>query len=313
MILNTYLLSPHSIFVLWLMYCLISAPLVYLMMLLIPSRLRPLSMYPFLFFYLLAISIFIFGLLIVLVLIGILHYQHPPKKKSKRLISVDYPDFQQAPKAEMISYGEGSGLKIIKDPHLPKGLRQNILIAINKFESKNVNKINSMALSDNEDEIRLYAHSLIEQQERKLTSIAQKLLQDLAKTENVIYQAYLKKQVAEVLWEQIYKYLVSGEVRVITLKKIKRYAHEALHVFSDDIALSLLLTKIAMQEFNLSEAKQWLKLAISSKAPDYKVLALWAEIEYLEGNYSKIQDILSRIHNKGIFALQPIISFWTTS
>ncbi|VEG90302.1 hypothetical protein [Legionella spiritensis] len=308
-----YLSHPHNIVPIWLLYSLFCIPLVYIMTALLPHRLKAKPFLPFIFLYVLTISMLFLGVLFVFLLVLVFHYQKPLKSNIRPWITVDYPDYQRSPQSERIVYGEGSGFKLIKEHVLPKSVRQKVLVAINQFDSKNVNKINSLALSDDLDEIRLYAHSLIEKQERKLLSLIKSYTLELEKTDDSLIQAQLKKQIAEALWEGVYKYLVINENLAMTLDKIKLYATEALEMLPDDMELPLLLTKIALQKSDSREAKSWLKLAIINEAPDYKILAYQAEILYLERNYSNIKPILCACRNKGIFGLQPIISFWTTS
>lgn len=310
--LSNYLFYHHNILPFWLIYSVLCLPLVYLMLILVPFRLRHRPLLPFIFFYALSVSIVIFGIVISFVLIMILHFQKPIRKAQQFLATVDYPDYQRPPQSEMSEFGEGSGFKIVTTENLSKSLRQSMLVAINQFGMTSVNKINYLALSDDIDEISLYAQGLIERQERRLSNLVKSFSQQLEKTKDKKIAAFYKKQIAEVLWEQVYKYLIINENLVVTLNKITRYAREALQNLPDDMELPLLLAKVALRGSNLDEAKEWLKIATINQAPDYKIISNLAEIEYAAGNYSKIRGILSNCQTKGIIGLQPVISFWVT-
>lgn len=310
MLLSKLLAEHHSIFRIWPFYCIICIPLSYFLMLMVPYRLRLRPLFMFLFFYLLCISMFIFGIFISLAVGIILFYQAPVKKDKPFWSSVDYPDYQRSPQSHYTDYGEGAGFKILSTTDSHRLVRQKMLVAVNQLNAKNVRKINSLALSDDVDEVRLYAQSLIEKQERKFSKYITKYSIAMQRAEDPITEANCKKQIAEGLWEQVYKYLVINENLEATLQNIYIYATEALEVLPNDIELPLILAKVALLKSDLKEAKKWLKLAARNEAPDYKILSLLAEMEYLEKNYEAIGSTLKPCQGKELVGLEPIISFW---
>ncbi|WP_141650467.1 hypothetical protein [Legionella massiliensis] len=234
------------------------------------------------------------------------------KKKNIAWSMVDQPDYQRPPVFENTVFGESSGFKIATSANFPKLLRQKLLVAANQFGAKNVNKINALALGDEMDEVRLFAQSLMDKRERSLLNLIKFFLTELSRTEDPIKIAYYKKQIAQIMWEQVYNYLVMNENLRNTLLNIKKNALQALEVLPDDIELPLLLAKVALQQSDIKEAKQWLKLAVENEAPEYKILSCLAEIEYIEKNYSAIKDTLRPCQRKGLISLEPLISFWVT-
>lgn len=310
MLSSDYLLQPHSIFLFWFIYSIICIPIIYFIHLILPSRLRLKPLPLLAFFYLLSISIIFFGVILSLLIALFLRFQKPFEEKTQPWSDVVYPDYQHPPVSSGLNYGEGSGLKIIRTQHLSKSFRQGMLVAINQFESKNVNKINSLALSDDMDEVRLYAQSLIEKQERDISQLIKKFTTNLMDTKDKRIAAYYQKQIAELLWEQVYNYLVANESLTATLHNIKIKAKEALKELPEDMELPLLLTKVALQEDNLNEAKSWLKVAAQNGAPQYKILVMQAELDYLAKDYSKIKETLSPCQNQGLIGIQPLLSYW---
>ncbi|MBA2657875.1 MAG: hypothetical protein H0U70_12975 [Tatlockia sp.] len=312
MLTNSFLFQTHSIFLIWPLYCIICIPLTYLIMLLVPYSMRRKALPVFGLFYLLSISIFIFGIFLALLVSLIFFYQKPLDRKKPFWFSVDYPDYQHPPSTQFLAYGEGSGFNILKSSNSSK-VREKMLVAVNQFDAKSVSKINKLALSDDIDEVRLYAQSLIEKQERQLTRYIKEFSTELEKSEDEITTAYYKKQLAEILWEQVYKYLVVDENLEASLEKIKLYATEAHKVLTDDLELPLILAKIALQQLDYEGARKWLKQAAINEAPDYKIFSILAEIEFSEKNYAAIKKTLTPCVNKEIIGLEPIISFWVTN
>ncbi|MBA2651877.1 MAG: hypothetical protein H0U73_06395 [Tatlockia sp.] len=313
MLASSALLEPHSIFSIWPFYCIICLPLTYFIMLIVPYSMRRKALPVFALFYLLSISIFIFGIIISILLAFIFFYQKPISKKKPFWFTVDYPDYQRPPSTDFLSYGEGSGFQMVRSPSSSNFSREKMLVAVNQFEAKGVSKINTLALSDDMEEVRLYAQSLIEKQERKFSKYIKKFLKELEKSDDVVMTAYYHKQIAEILWEQVYKYLVVDENLEATLEKIKFYAKEAQQVLTDDLELPLILAKINLYQSNYEESRKWLKQAAENEVPDYKIFSILAEIEYNEKNYSAIKNTLTPCLNKEIIGLQPIISFWVTN
>jgi len=308
--LSNSLLHPQSISQWYLLYTVLCFPLSILMVLIVPLRLRIKPLIPFIFFYILSTTVVVFGLLISFVLVFILRFQKPPQRKTKIAETVTYPDYQRSPVTEVVAYGESGGLKIITDSSYPNSIRESMLVAINQYETTSTNKINSAALNDDIDEIRLYAYSLIEKQERQHHILINNFSENLHKTSDLKVAAYYKKQIAEVLWDLVYKYLVTNENLIVTLNKISAYATEALEQIPDDPQLPLLLTKVALRESNLKDAKKWLEKAIDNQSPDYKIISLLAEIKFMEKNYDQIKDVFTNYHSKGIIGLQSVKTFW---
>lgn len=308
--LSNYLLHPQNLSQWLLIYALFCLPLSFLMVLIIPPRLRVRPLIPFVFFYILSTTVVAFGILISFILVIILRCQKPPQKSTKLAETVNYPDYQRSPVNEVVAYGESGGLKIVTNSSYSNSMRESLLVAINQYETTSTNKINAAALSDDIDEIRLYAYSLIERQERKHYILINNFTENLNKTSDPKIAAFYKKQIAEVLWDLVYKYLVTNENLIITLDKIKSYAIEALEYLPNDPQLPILLTKVALRESNIEDARIWLDKAIDNQAPDYKIISLLAEIKYREKKYDQIKEVFSDYHSKGVIGLQAVRTFW---
>jgi polysaccharide biosynthesis protein PelE len=312
MLIFDWLLQPENTGICWLVYSIFCIPLVLLMLWLLPVRFGTSKVCNFIFFYILSFTVFILGIFIAFSLVlGLILVKQFIREKEP-IQTAEYPDYQRSPMSISDTYGEGFGFKVATSGELNKSVRQKMLVAINQFNTSGVNQINSQVLSDDVDEIRLYAKSLIEKQEREISQAIKYFTHKLGTTNDTSITAYYKKQIALVQWEQVYKHLVNNENLFAVLAKIKTLAQEAMSVLSEDMELPLLLAKIALKSNQLDEARKWLCVAAKNSAPEYKIISYLAEIDYLERNFTAIRSVLSSHNNKGIIGLQPIVSFWVT-
>lgn len=310
MLIIDWVLQGNNTSLCWLIYGVLCIPCVYYMLKILPSRYNSSWYFNFIFFSLLSISLFLLGIIIAFIIVLTLYTIKFFEKDKSYIKTADYPDYQHSPSTKLDKYGEGFGFKVTTKDTLPKSVRQKMLVAINQFGTSSVNKINSMVLSDDVDEMRLYAKSLIEKQEREISHSIKQFTQKLHTTKDTHAIAYYKKQIALLLWEQVYKYLVNNENLIAVLDKIEVLVTESMQVLSDDLELPLLRAKIALRNHALVDARKWLLLAEKNHAPDYKIISYLAEIDFLEKKYSNIKNVLGRSNNKGVIGLQPIISFW---
>ena len=309
--LNEWMYNDGTVFLYWLIYSLLCLPVVYILLGLLPVHLHSTKYLNFTFFYLLASSLFVFGILIVFTLLLIFFYLKKTEPEKHTIETANYPDFQQSPTIGQDSYGgEGYGFKVARAGKQPKAIRKKMLIAINQFESSSVNRINTAILSDDVDEIRLYAKSLIEKQERQISHHIKYFTEKLLNATDIKHAAYYKKQKALILWEQVYKDLLSNDNLMAALEKIQVLAKEAFQILIEDVELPILLAKIALKHGAFETAKQWLDVAKKNQAPDYKILSYLTEISFLERNFSYTKQLFRNSDTKGIIGLQPVAAFW---
>lgn len=304
-------LQDSSLYTYWLAYSIICIPVVFLLLILFPQRFKSAWYYNAAFFYVMSAALFIVGLFITCIIIVFLYCLKITAKEKDNVRTAEYPDYQHSQVVNNSVYGEGFGFKVTTNDALPKAMRQKMLVAINQFSSSHVNKINSVVLGDDVDDMRLYAKSLIEKQERKISHLIKYFTAKMEATSDKKLIAFYKKQKALALWEQVYNYLVNNEGLLAVLIKIKTLAYEALDSLPNDMELPLLLARIALRNHELDEAKKWLRVCEKNGTPEYKVISYIAEINYLQRHFSGIKKTLSSEHIKGIIGLQPIVSFWT--
>ena len=302
--------QEHSLWAFCLFYWILCLPIAGLMALALTHSRYNTRRLSFLLFYSLCVSMVGMGVLIACVVCFLIRTQKIIKKKKAYMISAQVPDYQKAPRSKSIIYGESSAIQKMKNQRGSKSDRELMLLAVNQYESPVRNKINSMALSDDVDEIRLYAQGFIEKQEREITRRLKDLNAILKQSLDVVKTATCKKRIAELLWEQVYKYLVIQENLLPTLTKIETYAIEALTELPTDAELPLLLTRVALRMNDPVKANRWLNTAIKNQSPKHKVAPLLAEVAYIEKKYNAIPELFSQSPCQNIIGLKPILSFW---
>lgn len=305
-----WLLSQAQTPVFYGYYALACLPLSYLLAILLPKRYQRTWLINWSLFYCLALGLFIFGLLVNLVILATLYNIKPLRKTRESIQSLALPEFQTAPNPEYLNFGEGSGLKILQAKDLSQQKRKQTLLAINQLPSEMVIKINRQLLRDDTDEVRLYAQSLIEKQERQLFKMLKHFNQMLEKSVTPKGKAYVKKQIALIIWEQIFKGLINDDGLPLTLEKIKHLAEEALLQFPEDQILPLLLCSACLKESKLSEAKHWLALARTNQVSYYRIALFAADIAFRERDFNSVKANLKDLGHQGVINYEAQIAFW---
>lgn len=307
MLLNNLISQQALLFSYWIIYCIVCVPAVYILVRFLPLKLRYKPLWPFMYFYFLAVTLVFSGIFLVMIMVILLRFFPTRMRAMIPLTTAMYPDFQQPPQSNRAPWGEGAGFKMATESKVSKTSRKEMLVMMNQTESPAINKINQLVLEDSEDEIRLYAQSLMEKQEERLLHLTTKFTKALHHAKDPVDEARYKKTIANILWEQIYKGLTTHLNLDSALDRIQILALEAFEILPEDNELPLLLAKIAMRHRNFEDAKAWLRTAEMNDAPDFKIISYIAEIAFHERNYAAVRNLLS---DKYIIGLQPITSFW---
>jgi polysaccharide biosynthesis protein PelE len=305
--LNEWITNPNTLLGYWIVYSLVCIPLVYCIVWSLPLQYKAKSFWTFIGLLIIALTLPFLGIFIVFLIGCILTFVQWEKKPPSPFLTVDLPTYQHAPHVQSVAHGEGGGFKAVMNPTLSKKLRKNLLVVMNQMHNAQVNAINIQALGDDVDEIRLYAQALMEKQERGLANQAAYFTKACAHAKNKKEEATYKKALAHILWEQMYKDLISPANREAAYQKIENYAKSALEVLKNDGELPIVLAKVALAQSSLEKARTWLHQAQKNQAPEYKMNSYLAEIAYQEKQFSAIKPLLK---NKTIVNWQPILSFW---
>jgi hypothetical protein len=168
---------------------------------------------------------------------------------------------------------------------------------LNYIKDNNVGSKGSIlkiALSDNDDEIRLYSFSILSKSEDKLTNLIFENLQKLKEKKlsleekNKIYQT-----LGSVYWEFIYLQISDDNLKNYYMNLSKEYFLKAIEVMSDDYESLFNLGKIYLREKNLQKAEEMLlKVYKWNKG---KVIPYLAEIYFIKKEYQKTKKLIKEL------------------
>lgn len=306
-------ISDQDLLYYWIIGAIILLPVTWLLVALLPTKFKRNKLRNLFFFYCLSVSIFLFGILVSLTIILLLHFYKFHRQKDDHISLAIVPEYQKSPITSFSLQGEGFGYSAITKNVLPKSMRQKMMITINKIGGAEVNQINASVLTDEIDEMRLYAQSLIEKQERAIIHQIKTFTQLIDTSHDPFDIAFYQKQLAHALWQQVFSSLVNKENATIVIDKIIAYSTEALAILKDDIELPLLLAKCELRKNHYEEAKRWLALAKENGSPDYKIMSYLAEIDFNQKDYQKVAELFRTKPIRGILRLEPVRKFWTTN
>jgi hypothetical protein len=262
-------------------------------------------------FFLIAASLFILGIVAILVLFLVLDNLKPLKKEVNIFATSEIPDYQHSPNPKSVIYGEGSGPSILQNTAFSVKDKEKMIIAINQFQTAKVNQLNKILLQNTTDEVRLYAHSLIEKQERALFKLLTYFNNLLIKEKDGVQIAVLHKHIAELLWEQVYSALVNEDGLKGIFESIKYHAELAFSSLREDKSIPLLMVLISLREGDTDTAKSWLEIAENNEASYYRITLFKAEIAFRERKFSEVRSLSNQLEDKGIVGADSIINFWS--
>lgn len=195
-----------------------------------------------------------------------------------------------------------------------KSERVGALHGISRGLSRDSNLIYANLVSDDLEELRICAFSLLEKQQDFLQSHINILLKKHQKEHQSSYKAFLAKQIALLYWELVYQNLAAQEFRLLLLERSHFFAKEALNLLTDDASLLVLLAKISIEYKKMDEAMHYLTKALARNAPGCKIIPYLAEIAYQRKDYQYLRDCLRKDFSlRYIFKVNGVVNFWCPS
>lgn len=186
-------------------------------------------------------------------------------------------------------FGEGALQNF--SSNTPSAIKLNLLSIQKKIKFKNKGKILKEALSDNDDEIRLLAFSILSKEEDSINKKIFELketLKDASKTEH----AYIYKNIGILYWESIFLEIADEELKNYYLKLSKENFLESLKLKSDH-EVKFYLGRIALLEKNIDYAEKMFIKAY--KLGDKRVIPYLMEIKYNKKDFKSIIELSKKI------------------
>lgn len=210
------------------------------------------------------------------------------------------------------AFGAGWAMVRLQSAHFAREERTKALIGINQSGfGRDINIINRQLLSDNMDELRLYAFSLLENQQNQVNKFISQFSKALEETHDVVRRAKIEKQLALLYWELVYLRLSDEELRQFVLEKSRNFAESALKVLNQDAILWVLLARIHMEKHDTKQAIEALNTAIKYHGPNSKTYPFFAEFSFKQRDYVQVKKYLSMdISFNNIPKLSHIVEYW---
>jgi len=229
-------------------------------------------------------------------------------------------------------FGESSVLRTILNEHVPLSKRLRAFAAITSTITPFSISIIKQTLKSNNDEIRLYAYSIINNIETRISDTLNKYFEILEKSEDEKEKAKIYKGIAFLYWEQLYINLSDEALKKIYIENIIKYSNLSLEYFekhkdeiiedgddekkenSNDILFSLyiLLGKLYIRQRDYKMALNYFKKAQDIDPKSISVIPYIAEIYYQFREFDKTKELLSSnkefIYNQRLY---PIIYQWS--
>ncbi|MCR9192136.1 MAG: hypothetical protein NXI01_05680 [Gammaproteobacteria bacterium] len=264
------------------------------------------------FFFLFSMQIFmpILGIPLVIAILLLLKY-HQSIVYPMDIVTFLTPTYIRKTPIHTQAYAEGWASVRLSLKNFSETERKQALISINRGSKRDINRLYRQLVSDEMEELRICAFSLLENQRNYLHEKINEVVKIHKETRQVNIKAFYAKQLALLYWEFVYLSLGEKEFIKIILEKSKAYADKALKTMKNDPDLLLLLARISLENQDEPTGLKLLKKAVKHHASGSKVYPYLAEKSYKNRDFKQVQTYLLKDDSfEYVLKLHPIVSFW---
>lgn len=212
---------------------------------------------------------------------------------------------------QRVSYGTSWANVRLQSSNFTEEERKKALLSVTRGVPRDANLIYSQLVSDDMEELRICAFSMLENQQDYLQSHINQLLKKFHATIDTDMRAFIAKQIALLYWEIVYRNLSDREFRAISLERSHYYTDLALQHRGKDMTLWVLLARINNESGKFKEVKECLAIASKFDAPSSKILPYLAELAYENREFPAVKRYLcSDSSLLYVFKIHKIVKFW---
>jgi polysaccharide biosynthesis protein PelE len=206
-----------------------------------------------------------------------------------------------------------SGLKIHLQSHeFPLYARVNALKSLSAIPADKSNNLIRTVLPDKQDELRLLAFKLIDQQEKKIVKQINSALELSKNSLSENEKTKLYKWLALEYWELVHCSLIEPVMLNFVLNQTIHYINLSKEHSDNDPSLWYLLGRIHLIKTNYELAINAFEQAIKHGYLKNRVLPYLAEAYFFQHKYHETKQLLSSIHTLGTGQIShTIIAFWS--
>ena len=161
---------------------------------------------------------------------------------------------------------------------LPADKRLQALMSLQSLPSAASTALLRQAMRDPEDEVRLFAYTLLDRQEQQLTRQIAQLQQGLDAGAHGGQRQRLRRQRLDLQLELLHRDLAQGDWRQLLLAQALAQAHEALHETPNDATLHLQTGRLQQLAGDSEAARRHLERALALGAPPSRTHPYLAEL-----------------------------------
>lgn len=225
--------------------------------------------------------------------------------------SVPMAPFMQEADDPAPGMGEGGAWSRLRTTSLPREDRLKALLAVGGGGGVNASRLLQLATSDSDDEIRLLAFNLADQNERVISKAISKSLADLRGSHDPVNQASLCRSLAFSYWEMVFNDLAKNDLAAFFVNQALSYANQAHDLGGEDPALLVLMGRMHLWRGDPTAAEKAISAALEHGAHRDRVIPYLAELAYLRKDFMALRryfenDPLLR-YKPGI---GPVAQFW---
>lgn len=224
-----------------------------------------------------------------------------------------YPQVEYSRKyaIKISAYGMGWATSRLQSPKFDKKERMEALLSVSRGFARDVNLIYSKLVTDDLEELRVCAFSMLENQLDYLNKQINLLIKKHQEISVPYKRAFIAKQLALLYWEMVYRNLSDKEFRAILLERSSYYASSVLDFSPDDTTMRILLARIDLTNGNLNESIDNFARASKLHAPASKITPYLAEMAFDNKNYVAVKQYFSSHPSlKYLLKINKIYHFW---
>lgn len=232
--------------------------------------------------------------------------------------SAELPDFDQHQKHHP-GFRQTGLRSFLNNSAVPMNTRMGAMVALQYVSGRISAPLLRDLLSARDEDIRLLAYGMLDNQEKRINLAIDSELKALAKSSNgEIGEASdaetLERvhRLSDLYWELVYQELVQGDLRDYALHQSLHYCERGLCLVPDNAALTLRHGRLlhCLGRSNDATAKYHRALELGLNAT--RVIPYQAELCFEQRDFAEVRRLMQELgHEVALPRLQPIVDYWS--
>jgi len=210
-------------------------------------------------------------------------------------------------------FGEGSMEELLTNGEIESSLRMKALVSLADNSSKENLRLIKNALSDKNDEIRLYSFAIIDNKERTLNEKIHSQIELFHEASSPQVKLKAAENLVYLYWDMIYFELSDSDLQGFLLQEIDKYAQMVLLEYPQHEKINIILGKMYLMEKRFDEAERRFTDVINFGCCQDFILPYLAEIYFNRREFGKVKSLFESSKTLHLNTLlNPILTQWKT-